>query len=184
MQSRDACQTSRRSLCHCCCCYCCYYSSCCCCPLCVCLGLWQLQLVRLGANKHVPKLNASSFHATSSLKQKILIKQKSATRRDSTHRKANVNSAKLLNFHTLASTIKKKILCQKLNLMRSKYSTMLHWKGETFTRWRTEPQQLICFMIVRFSLSLSLHLLLSVNNIKYSMTDHFSSLTAALEQSR
>lgn len=51
---------------------------------------------------------------------KILIKQ--TQRRDATHLKANVNSAKLLNFHTLALRIKKR--CQKLNPTRSEYSTM------------------------------------------------------------
>lgn len=48
---------------HCCCCrYCCCH--CCCCRT-ECVPLWQLQ----PTGEHVPKLNASSFHATSSLKK-------------------------------------------------------------------------------------------------------------------
>lgn len=86
MQSRDACQTSRRAR------YAIVVAATVVTTLvvvtaaavCVCLGLWQLQLVRLGANKHVPKLNASSFHATSSLKKNNTHKTKpsDATRLD------------------------------------------------------------------------------------------------------
>lgn len=158
MQSRDACQTSRRAR------YAIVVAATVVTTLVVAVAAaalcvpWSVAAAAsaIGSQQACAQAKCELFSRYVKPEKKIiLIKQNPATRRDSTHRKANVNSAKLLNFHTLASSIKK-TLCQKLNPMRSKYPTLLQCKGETFTRWRTEPQQLIWFIIVRCSSSLCL----------------------------